>query len=135
MPKDKDNDGALLDDDGRARSVAVLITELDAGQFHRDLNHDLRRLNRDISHLIDQGMDKVKGKLTITLTLTGRRNGAVHILSDSKLATPKVPRVETVRYLNREGNLEKDDPRQEKLPLRDVSVEIKKPRDVGAAKD
>lgn len=114
-----------------ARSLAVLITELDAGQFHRDGSEDLYRLSRAIGALCDEGFDRVKGKLTLTLVFTGRRDGKMEILPDIKVTAPKKERVQTIRWLNKLGQLEKSDPRQQELPLRDVGGG-KKPRDVDA---
>jgi hypothetical protein len=130
MAKNHDNEDPTLVDQG-PRSFAVLLTELDAGQYHRDITEYLQRLMRAIGSLNDEGHDKVKGKLTLTLSFTGRRDGKMEITPDVKVAAPKKDRVQTIRWLNKHGNLEKADPRQQELALRDVGGGKKTPRDVG----
>jgi hypothetical protein len=113
------------------RSFGVLLSELDGGQYQHDLSEDLQRLMRAIGALNDEGHDKVKGKLTLTLSFTGRRDGKMEILPDVKVSAPKRERVQTIRWLTKHGHLEKNDPRQQELQLRDVGGGKKTPRDVG----
>ena len=85
-------------------------------------NGDLLREATDACYEVTRAVleTRKKGSLTITLTFTPTGRGSVEI--DAKLdhKPPSHDRPTTTFFTTDEGTLVRDDPKQERLPLRDV---------------
>jgi hypothetical protein len=102
-----------------ARSLSVLLSSLDDGQFHEDASEDLHTLCAAMARL-SENHDKISGTFTIKLTMKCRRNGTMHVTPEITVKTPKAPRTEQILWLTKGNNLSLENPRQQKLPLREV---------------
>jgi hypothetical protein len=74
------------------------------------------------------------GEITIKLTYKPEGNGQLTIKADVKKKVPQHSRGTSLFFMTPEGSLQREDPRQQKLPLKSVDTEDKGPlRTVGAA--
>jgi hypothetical protein len=103
-----------------ARGFAVLIQQLGEGDFHADVSSELQKVSGLLSELANQYGGKAKGTLTITLALSAEDNGTITIDADVKTKTPKLRRARSLFFVTKGNNLVKENPRQRKLPLREV---------------
>jgi hypothetical protein len=97
-----------------AREFADLITDLGHGEVHQRLSEDMAKI---VEAVEDTGL---KGKMTITITVkrTGERVAMVDL--QSKLDIPRHPAPSSAFFFEEGGGLAKSDPRQQKLPLKDI---------------
>ena len=103
------------------RSFARVIAELNHGSFEAEMAGELHQLlDRLAKEAGNRG--KAKGKIGITLAIEVAANGVVTITSDKKIVEPKVERGQSIFWLTRGGNLTNQDPKQTKLPLREVEA-------------
>lgn len=106
-----------------ARSVAVLLPQLEEGTFNAELSDDVRSL---VAEMRDNQKDTgrvVKGKVTITLDMK-LVDGVFEINADYKVAAPKKTRSRTLLFATDGNNLVRDNPRQPDLPnIRDVTAD------------
>lgn len=58
--------------------------------------------------------------ITLMLTVKPNGHGQVSISDDIKTRVPKLDKGSTILFVTPEGNLTRDDPRQQNLPLREV---------------
>ena len=59
--------------------------------------------------------------VTLVITIKPQGNSGQYFLTDEvKQKLPSLPKAQTIMFGTPEGNLLRDDPRQQKLPLRDV---------------
>lgn len=71
------------------------------------------------------------GTITITLALKPGKGGQVEVFDDVKVKMPKEERGSSIMFATPEGNLQREDPRQKKLDLRQVDPETGELRNVG----
>lgn len=110
----------MASDKEGTRSFAVTLQQIGDGSLHAELSETLQKLCGDLSaHAIQFGAD-AKGTLTLTLALKASANGVVGVAGDVKTKAPKAPRVGSVFWLTKGNNLTPDNPRQQKLGLREV---------------
>jgi hypothetical protein len=97
-----------------ARDFADLITDMGHGEVHQRLSEDLAKI---VEAVEDTGL---KGKMTITITVkrSGERVAMVDLAS--KLDIPRHPTPSSGFFFEAGGGLAKSDPRQTKLPLKDI---------------
>lgn len=119
-----------VEDREGARGFAVVLQQLDDGCFHAEVSEALRKLNRELSDMANSHGGKVKGTMTLALTLTAQDDGTISIDCDVKTKSPKPRRPRSLFWLTKGDNLTLDNPRQQKLPLRDVGG-AGRARDVG----
>lgn len=62
------------------------------------------------------------GALTLTLQLKPGKGGQIEVFDDIKVKPPKSERGSTIMFSTPEGNLQREDPRQKKLDLRQVDA-------------
>ncbi len=62
------------------------------------------------------------GALTLTLQLKPGKGGQIEVCDDIKVKQPKAERGSTIMFSTPEGNLQREDPRQKKLDLRQVDA-------------
>lgn len=60
---------------------------------------------------------------SVTITISMKPNGAGSVLMQAKVSSkiPSAPMLDSVFFVTSGGSLLRDDPRQEKLPLRDMT--------------
>ncbi len=63
------------------------------------------------------------GAITVTLALKPGKGGQVEVFDDVKLKLPKEERGSSIMFATPEGNLQREDPRQKKLDLRQVETD------------
>lgn len=120
-------------EDEGARDFAVFLRNIDDGTIHEEASAELHALATKLSRHVDTHGGKAKGQLTITLNLTALPNGTVDVLADVKVKEPKIVRPRSVFWFTKGNNLSPDNPRQQKLALREVpSPAREKARDIGA---
>lgn len=109
---------------------ARFIQEQRQGALHAELSDALAELSAAVL-----GVEK-KGTLTLKLTVTPSKDGSTIIISDDvKLTAPQPARGAGIFFVDTEGNISRDNPRQTRLPLQSVdtrSGEIIEPGERGA---
>lgn len=111
------------------RGFGALLQTLEEGQLLVDAGDALTDLNRKLARVSD-AQGKAKGKITIELNLEAE-NGVVEITSAVKVTEPKLARERTVLWATKEGHFTGENPKQIKMPLRDVGGGKTEARDVG----
>lgn len=102
-----------------ARSYAVLLSSLEDGQLLVDLSTKLHELNNKLA-LAAENVGKAKGELTLKLKLSADAGGTVQVDGEILCKEPKPGRARSVLWLSKGNNLVSENPRQTKLPLREV---------------
>ncbi len=103
------------------RSFSVLLQHIDDGALHAELSETLQSLAKQLEAHSSRFETKAKGTLALTLTLVVSPNGTCAVVADVKSKAPKAPRAGSVMWLTKESNLSPENPRQQKLGLREVS--------------
>lgn len=114
MLKDETDEGT--------RSFAFLLQQIGDGTLHGQASDELRRVVSELSALAQRVDAKVKGGLTIKLSLSAKPNGTVEVdgVVEAKLPKPRAAG-QSVFWISKGGNLSVDNPRQQRLPLREVT--------------
>lgn len=119
--------------DEGARSFAVIVQQVDEGALHGELSEQLHALTTYLSDYAEKYGCEAKGKLTLTLSLKAKSNGTVDVVGDVTKKEPKAPRAGSVFWVTPGNNLSPENPRQMKLPVREVPAAPKaEARDVPA---
>lgn len=102
------------------------VRQLRAGRTQDELSQKLNQLTQDCRATGKQG--------SITLTIKVKPDkgdtGQYFLEDDIKTSEPKFDRGQTIFWGTPEGNLQRTDPNQGELPLRDVSAKAEAPREV-----
>lgn len=101
-----------------SRQIADILRDLTGGQTYEHLNTALSDV---VQGVLDTG--KV-GELSIKLKIKANGEHSVIITDEVKTKVPEKSRGETLFFATSGGSLLREDPRQEKLPLRAVSEAI-----------
>jgi hypothetical protein len=109
-----------IDVDEGARGFAILIQQLADGAFHAELSEEMQGVCKKLSELAYAYGSKQRGTLTLTLSLSASDNGTVTVDADVKTKTPKPRRETSLFFMTKGSNLVRENPRQRKLPLREV---------------
>lgn len=99
------------------RPFADVLQELNQGSTHEELSVSLNELVQAV------GLLGKPGTLTFTIKVksAGRAgSGTVMIADEVKLKIPEGDRPDSVFFVDRQGNLTRHPPGQERLPLREV---------------
>lgn len=122
----KKNDAADDDSppkDEGARSFAHFVLAIDQGALNAELSDELRELAKKLHETTYATGNKAKGEIVLKLSFvadTDRAN-TVHIAHDVKVKLPKVKRSSGGTFwLTKGNNFATEQPRQQKLPLREV---------------
>ncbi len=118
-------------DDG-PRGFAVIVQEIEDGALHAEISDALQKLNRALDEHVSAYETTARGELVIKLTLKAEPNGTVAVHGEVKTKTPPKRKRGQVFWLTKGNNLSPENPRQTKLPLRDVTPPAAKPIDVPA---
>jgi hypothetical protein len=104
------------------RGFGVLLQHIDDGGLHTELSEAVQKLTTDLTDQVEAMGQDAKGTITIVLSLAARRNGTVDVGADVKVKTPKPKRANTLFWATKGGNLTAENPRQGRLPLREVEA-------------
>lgn len=113
------------------RGFAVMLQQVHDGELHGELSTELQKLVSKLGDHSTKFQKPAKGAITLTLNITAV-GATVEVVGDVKVKAPKVPRSRSIFWSTSGGNLSVENPRQTKLPLREVPVVNDNPRDVGA---
>jgi hypothetical protein len=105
------------DPDRQLRPFADVLLELNAGQTHDAASMKLNELVQAVA------LYGKPGSLTVTIKVkqAGRNAGSTVIVSaDVKAKVPEGEQADSVFFVGRDGNLTRNPPGQERLPLREV---------------
>jgi hypothetical protein len=82
-------------------------------------------LSEAISEAVQAARDTGKQSvITMKITIKPQGNSGQYFITDEiSTKLPKLPKEQTIMFGTPEGNLLRDDPRQQKLPLRDLPQE------------
>lgn len=116
------------------RSFARFIEQVADGVVHSELSTELHKLTSTLQDEAVNRHAKAKGSLTLKMSFEVMPNGVVTIRYDLDTKTPKPARNEGVAWLTpKGGNVVFENPKQTKLPLREVGGTPEPARDVPAA--
>jgi hypothetical protein len=111
------------------RAFSVFIAQVDEGSLHEELSEEVQKLASRLCEFANRFGRDGKGELTLTLGFAVDAKGVAAVTGSIKTKLPKVPRVSSQFYLTAAGNLSLENPRQQKLPLREVPA-VEAPRDL-----
>lgn len=112
------------------RSFAVLLQQVGDGELHDELGAKLQELVAMLKSYSDRFQREGKGSLTLVLNVATLGNGTVTIAGDIKTKTPTAKRAGSVFWLTPGNNLSVENPRQQKLPLREVQLPKQHTKDI-----
>lgn len=114
--------------DPKGMTLMQVLATADQGQVAKALNASWDELLRDLMSLeVNEGVRKSKGRLTIKLGVE-YEDGTVKLKVDEAVVTPKPPQRAAVYWVNGQGRLTPENPRQMTMfqnppPARRVFVE------------
>lgn len=114
------------------RSFTVFMRDLSDGEAEGELSYQLHELCKRMQEEAAARNDKVKGKLALTVSLQAEPSGIVGVSYAVDVKAPKRRTSPAVFWLTRGGNLTGQNPKQQKLPLREVAAPPAEARDVDA---
>ena len=107
--------------DSSIRTFGGLLQSLEDGQLLVDLGEKLTELNAKISRQAE-ATGKAKGEIRLIVKLAADDSGIVQIDTDIVCKEPKSPRRKTVMWIGKDNALCGENPKQTKLPLREVAA-------------
>ena len=110
-----------------SRAFHDFLREYRRGAAHDELSDALQELVGDIAQ------EGKAGKLVFTLNIkpAESKDGALSITDEIKVVPPKKTKGGSIFFVSPENNLVRDDPKQQRLPLREVAPG-EAPRDIGS---
>lgn len=106
----------------------TLLARLDSGNFHATLTDTLQEVTAGLrSHADARG--KAVGKITVEVTLAVEGD-TLDVAATMKTTMPKARHGRTVLYTGDKGGIYVVNPRQQLLPLRDVTRETGTRREI-----
>lgn len=111
-------------------SFSRFLAELGDGDAEGEISYQLHELGKRLQEHAHARGDKVKGALTLKFGFVAEPSGVVGIAYDIVVKEPKRRLAPAVMWLTKGGNLSPFNPKQQKLPLREVSVRPDEVRDV-----
>jgi len=106
------------------RGFAVLIQQVDEGSLHAELSTAMQELAVRLNEHANRFHRDAKGEMTLTLGMSVDAKGVVALTGSVKTKLPKAPKVSSQFWLTTEGNLTLENPRQQKLALREVPAPV-----------
>lgn len=118
--------------DEGARSFARVFEQLADGDLHAEASDALHKLTKLLRALAKERESQACGRITIVLDIEIDKKGMAEIEGSITVKEPKPPKRRGILYTTAGGNLTAEDPRQKKLPLREVPNDSNAPREAGA---
>lgn len=106
------------------RTFSAFLGEVDEGRLQADLTNEMTDLVAAMSNHAAEFGGKPKGKIVITLDLK-LDGGVFEVAGEVKTTKPKTARARSIFWATPENHLSRMNPRQQQLPLRDVSLDRK----------
>lgn len=103
------------------RSFARFLEQLADGETHAEASDKLHELARELEDAAEQ-RGSASGTLTLKITLSTSGKGMMDVRGAVETKAPKNPSAKGVFWLDDRGNLVTENPRQAKLPLREVTA-------------
>lgn len=103
-----------------ARNFGVFLSQVEDGELNAELGRELAMVNEKLAELAVDGDCKVKGELSVKLSITHDERGTVEVVGIVSTKLPKRKRGRSIFWVGPGGVLETSNPKQTKLPLRDV---------------
>lgn len=100
-------------------TVDTLLCEIDAGNFNGRASEGLRELLQKL-HARAQDEGDAAGKLSLELAFSATRSGKTECRASFKVNAPAPKSEPTTFFITGKGRLSTRDPRQMKLPIREV---------------
>lgn len=111
----------ITDEDGgghTTRPFADILIGLNRGRTHDELSRAIQQLAQAVQDT------RKKGSVVFTVTLTpGKADGVLELSDNVVIKEPKHERAASLFFADDDGNLVRDDPKQQTLPLRDISAD------------
>lgn len=108
-------------EDEGPRSFAVFLTHLSEGEAERELSRQMQALMKQMRDEAIARNGKIKGALAVNFKFIIPPTGPVAVTYDVTSKAPKRVTSEGYFWLTKGGNLTHKNPKQEELPLREVS--------------
>jgi hypothetical protein len=102
------------------RAFGALLTQVDDGTLHDEATSALHALNTKLAEHAERYGAIAKGAITLKLSIAMKPNGTAEVSGEIVSKEPKAPKAGSVFWLTKGNNLSPDNPRQQKLPLREV---------------
>ena len=102
------------------RSFGGLLQALEGGQLLADMGDKLQELNGKLTR-VAEAQGKAKGELVLRVKFSADSGGTVQLDAEFSIKEPKLVRERTVLWLTKDATLTGDNPKQAKLPLREVA--------------
>jgi hypothetical protein len=104
------------DERPQTKPFAAFVQEQGRGRLHSELSDGF-------AELVAACMEHEKaGTLTLTIKVKPSKDGeSVQISDDLKIKAPEADRSPSVFFTDRHGNVSRNNPRQDELPLREVA--------------
>jgi hypothetical protein len=106
--------------DEGARSFSVVLAQVGDGDLHDELGDRLHELVGELKHQVEYFQRDAKGTLSLKLNVHARGDGSVVVTGDVAIKKPTRRRAGSTFFLTPGANLTLENPRQQKLPLREV---------------
>lgn len=113
------------------RSFGVFLRTLNEGECEADLSREMNELLAKLRALAEEDNGSAKGSLVLTLNFEVDVKDQCEIGYFIKTKEPTPTRHKANVWLNKSGNVVFENPRQQKLPLREVpkgSTELRDPQ-------
>lgn len=107
------------------KPITDVLGELEGGRYIRELTKALTEITNAVRET------RKDGTLTLKLKIKPTGQGSVLVASTFDAKVPEHDRLETTFFLTPSGALMRDDPNQERLPLRAVEDEQNEPVKIG----
>lgn len=119
MRKKTEIESETPDEEG-TRGFAVLLQQVEEGALHAELSDELRDVCRDLHRMAKNYEQKAKGSLTLVLELVADPSGILTVKPSVTKKIPKAKRSGSAFWITGGGNLSVENPRQPRLPIREV---------------
>lgn len=103
------------------RGFAHVLGHIGEGELSIEIAKQQQRLVNALTDHAYTYQAKAKGSLTLALSYVAEPDGTVRILGEVKIKEPKPKARGALFWATKQGNLLAENPRQTKLPLREVA--------------
>lgn len=104
--------------DGNMRSFGLLLQDLEGGKVLADLSDKQSELSRKLLRHAES-LGRANGEISLKLKFSADTK-TVHVTAEIAMKEPKPVRQAETFWFRKDGTLSNEDPRQTKLPLREV---------------
>lgn len=113
------------EDESVSRSFPIFVTQVRDGEISAELSEKLGKLLDELTNRAEMGGVAV-GELKVAFKFKVDNRGVVNIVHDAEIKLPKLKPAIATMWMDKNGRLVAENPRQTKLALR--AVEAKKTR-------